>query len=50
MAELTLTGSGAGIPAHGGAIGAPFWVVFGSGAAFVKTLLDEFSKKDKNKD
>lgn len=49
VAALTLTGSGAGIAAFGGAIGVPLWIVFGAGAAFFGTIVDEVSKKDKDK-
>jgi hypothetical protein len=43
-AALTLSGSGAGIAALGGAIGVPLWVVFGAGGAFVGVIIDEFNK------
>ena len=49
VAALTLTGSGAGIAALGGAIGLPLWVVFGAGGAFIGTILDEASKVPKGK-
>lgn len=43
IATLTLVGgeAGAGIVALGGGVGVPLWIVFGSGAAFAGTLLEE---------
>lgn len=46
-AALTLSGSGAGIAALGGAIGVPLWVVFGAGGAFVGVIIDELNKSKK---
>lgn len=44
---LTVSGSGAGIAALGGAIGVPLWVVFGAGGAFVGVIIDELNKPKK---
>lgn len=46
-AALTLSGSGAGIAALGGAIGVPLWVVFGAGGAFFGVIIDELNKPRK---
>jgi hypothetical protein len=46
-AALTLSGSGAGIAALGGAIGVPLWVVFGAGGTFVGVIIDELNKANK---
>ncbi|WP_426212608.1 hypothetical protein [Massilia sp. TWP1-3-3] len=46
-AALTLSGSGAGIAALGGAIGGRLWVVFGAGGAFVGVIIDELNKPKK---
>ncbi len=44
VAALTLSGSGAGIAALGGAIGLPLWVVFGAGGAFAGVVIEEVRK------
>ena len=41
-------GQSAGVAALGGAIGVPLWVVFGGGAAFALTLLDEIAREANN--
>lgn len=41
---LTISGSGAGVAALGGAIGLPLWVVFGAGAAFAGVFVEEGKK------
>lgn len=46
-AALTLSGTGAGIAALGGAIGVPLWVVFGAGGTFIGVIIDEISKSKK---
>ncbi|WP_452233054.1 hypothetical protein [Lacinutrix sp. MEBiC02595] len=46
-ALLTVSGSGAGIAALGGAIGLPLFLVTAAGGTLIGTLIDELSKNKK---